>query len=79
MAHTSLFPRELVERRRRALQAWEAWEKSHPPVSPPGEAIALLGFFLERLPPEARGPGLPGDYSGVRAMREALSVLGGGA
>lgn len=75
MSPADLFPKALFERRRRALQSFAAWEADRPPVSPPGEAMALLGFLWEMLPPEVRRAELPGDYSGVKAMRTALSVL----
>ena len=76
MAGSVLFPRDLMDRRRRALLAFEAWEAARPPSSVPADVLALLDALRSLMPADLLEPRAQESYDGVRAMHEALSVLG---
>lgn len=76
MADSDLFPRDLMEHRRRAFLAFAAWEKIRPPSSAPADVLALLDALRNLMPAELLKPRAPESYDGVRAMHAALSVLG---
>ncbi len=66
----------LVERRARALSAFEAWEAAQPAVAPSEDIIARIGLLWELLPPPARLPADDPERRGVRRMHRMLAVLG---
>jgi len=67
--------RALMLRRRRALAAYEAWERCQPPRPPP-DVFAQLDAIRSLMPPDAAAPRINEDgYAGVRHMQQCLAVL----
>jgi hypothetical protein len=71
-----LFPAKELERRKAALDAYEAWEAGRPPEPAPEDLFARLDTMRALLPSDLLVPRADGDYEGVRRMHEALAVLG---
>jgi hypothetical protein len=66
----------LVQKRAKALAAFEAWEAAQPGTAPAEDIIARIGMLWELLPPAARLPLDDPERHGVRRMHRMLAVLG---
>jgi hypothetical protein len=71
-----LFPQEELQRRKAALEAYEAWEARRSPEPSPRDLFERLDALRALLPAELRVPKADADYEGIRLMHEALAVLG---
>jgi hypothetical protein len=70
------FQGDLVQRRQRALRAFEAWETAHR-LSPPFESvIAQLDAILDLMPKLTLPVRVRGDYIGVCILHERLALIG---
>jgi len=66
----------LIERRNRALNAFNQWESKHPRKDPGSEQIfASLGTLYALLPPDARRREEDPERRGIQIMHQMLRCL----
>jgi hypothetical protein len=66
----------LIERRNRALNAFNRWESEHPRKDPGSERIfASLGTLYALLPPDARRREEDPERRGIQTMHQMLRCL----